>query len=204
MAIIDLSYTLNNQTSVYAGDPPVEVVASGELEKDGFADHKVSFGTHIGTHMDAPAHMIIGGKKLMDYPIERFMVRGICLDVRSGFHAQDIEAADIQPGMAVLFYTSASQYFTDEKYWHDYPVLDQAGIDALVKKQVSMVGMDAGSVDIAEDFPVHKALLGNDILIIENLNGETVKLVGKEFELFALPLKLEFDGAPTRVIAKMS
>lgn len=40
------------------------------------------------------------------------------------------------------------------------------------------------------------------ILPIENLTG-LEPLIGKNFDLYALPLKLEKDGAPTRVIARM-
>jgi arylformamidase len=60
--------------------------------------------------------------------------------------------------------------------------------------------MDTGSFDNAEGFPVHKQLLGADILLIENLTN-LEPLIGKQFKLYALPLKLERDGAPARVIA---
>ena len=201
--IVDLSHTINSQTPVYPGDPAVEIVASGDIAKDGFMDHKVTFGTHVGTHVDAPAHMIAGGKKLTDIPLETFMSQAICIDATKGFDLQVLQSSPLQPGMTVLFYTGASEYFTDEKYWSEYKVLDQACIDVLVQKQVRMIGVDTGSVDNVEEFPVHKALLGAGILIIENLAPTVKQLVGKQFELIALPLKLEFDGAPARVIAKV-
>jgi len=151
--------------------------------------------------MDAPMHMIDGGKQLKDYPVGRFICDAICIDASSGFDARAIGSADIKPGMAVLFYTGASEYFTEEKYWHKYHVLDQASCEALREKRVSMIGVDTGSVDTEEDFPVHKVLLGTDILILENLTN-LKELAGKTFELIALPLKLEKDAAPARVIAR--
>jgi kynurenine formamidase len=92
--------------------------------------------------------------------------------------------------------------FTEERYWHDYPVLDDAIVKVLIDKKVSMVGVDAGSFDNVEDFPVHKMLLDADILLIENLTN-MARLAGRRFELYALPLKLEQDGAPARVAARM-
>jgi len=54
-----------------------------------------------------------------------------------------------------------------------------------------------------KDFPVHRLLLGQNIPLIENLINLD-QLVGKEFELWALPLKLKGgDGAATRAVARI-
>ena len=53
------------------------------------------------------------------------------------------------------------------------------------------------------DFPVHRLLLGQGIPLIENLINLHL-LVGEEFELWALPLKLKGgDGAATRAVARI-
>lgn len=198
----DLSHPIKNDTPVYPGDPKVAIEPNGTLEHDGFCDHKLAFGTHTGTHIDAPAHMLKDGKQLKDFPPERFILEAICLDVRQGFKAADI-LAQAQPDAAVLFWTGAGDYFHKDRYWHDYPVLDDASIKALIDKKVSLVGFDTGSADKAEDFPVHKALFATDILIIENLTN-LKDLAGKTFKLYALPLKLEKDGAPIRAIGELN
>ncbi len=41
------------------------------------------------------------------------------------------------------------------------------------------------------------------MLIIENLTNLD-KLAGKDFTVYALPIKLELDGAPARVIAQVA
>lgn len=202
MQILDLSHTISNDTPVYPGDPPVQIETVGEISKDSYCDHKVTFGTHAGTHIDAPAHMLDSGKQLKDYPIDRFVSRGICLDVSSGFSVKDIDSAGIQEGDAILFFTGASEYFREETYWHDYKVLDSVCCQLLIDKKVSMIGLEAPSADLEEGFPIHKKLLGADILIIENLTNLKA-LVGKTFEFEALPLKLEKDGAPVRAIARI-
>jgi kynurenine formamidase len=49
---------------------------------------------------------------------------------------------------------------------------------------------------------VHKILLAKPVLIIENLT-HLEKLAGVDsFEVFALPMKLEADAAPARVVAR--
>jgi kynurenine formamidase len=107
--IYDLTQALNENTPVYPGDPKVKVEQVGVIAKDGFCDHLVAFGTHNGTHMDAPAHMIEGGKGLKDYPIERFIMPAICVDVRGGFVADRIASQISEVGLGVLFYTGASE-----------------------------------------------------------------------------------------------
>lgn len=66
---------------------------------------------------------------------------------------------------------------------------------------MKLVGVDTCSVD-HEEFVAHRALLGNDVLIIENLTNLSA-LEGKEFTIYALPIKLQIDGAPARVIAQI-
>ena len=56
--IIDLSHPLTEKTPVYPDDSSVVIEPAGQLVNDGFIDFKVTFGTHTGTHIDVPAHMI--------------------------------------------------------------------------------------------------------------------------------------------------
>lgn len=198
--IYDLTHAISEELPVYPGDPNVKLEPVGGIEQAGFLDHLLTMDTHNGTHIDAPAHMIAGGKELKAYSIDQFIKNAVCIDAAKGCDAETIASAINEEGLAVLFCTGASNYFYEERYWREYPVLDAACIKVLIDKKVSMVGVDAGSFDKAADFPVHRALLGAGILLIENLTG-LAPLAGKTFDLYALPLKLEKDGAPARVIA---
>lgn len=62
--IIDLSVPVNEKTPVYPGDPATKIDPAGVLAKDGYNDHYISLGTHVGTHIDAPLHMLEGGQSL--------------------------------------------------------------------------------------------------------------------------------------------
>ncbi len=198
--IYDLTQTITKNLPVYPGDPSIKLEPIGGIRQTGALDHLLTMDTHSGTHVDAPAHMISGGKALKDYAIDRFVRKGVCLDVRAGFSAAVIADSVPEEGLAILFYTGTSDYFYEARYWHQYPVLDASCVQMLIEKRVSIVGLDTGSLDNAKGFPVHKALFAADILPIENLTG-LLPLVGRTFTLYALPLKLEQDGAPARVIA---
>ena len=68
----------------------------------------------------------------------------------------------------------------------------------------SLIGIDALSVDstVQETSHAHVALLGADILIVENLTGLHQLKPRTVYQFSFLPLLLaEVDGAPVRAVA---
>lgn len=173
------------------------------IEKDGFTNYRLESGMHVGTHMDGPLHMIPDGMPLTEINPERFVGRGVLVDARECgeiIHTDILKPYTISQGDIVLFRTDWCAQFGTQTYYTDYPVLEPRCADLLVQLQVTMIGLDFPSPDKAP-FPVHSILLGNNILIIENLQG-LAKLEGVDrFRICALPLKLRADSAPARVIA---
>ncbi len=202
MKLIDLSVKLNEATPVYPGDPATKIEPAGVLEKDGYADHYISMGTHVGTHIDAPAHMISGGLTLDKLHIEQFVGPGKYIAVANSFVLETVKQANLQAGDIVLFHTGMSDKYYDPVYFEDYPAMSEEIAKYLVDRKVRMVGVDTCSVDNIDGFPIHKILLGAGVLIIENLTN-LGELSGKEFKVYALPLKLDIDGSPARVIAEV-
>ncbi|HSH31847.1 MAG TPA: cyclase family protein [Candidatus Saccharimonadales bacterium] len=199
--LIDLSVALNEQTPIYPGDPATSIKLAGDLDKDGYCDHYVSIGTHVGTHMDAPMHMLEGGQSLDKVPIKNFVGNGCYIEVQDGDFSA-IKSANIQEGDIVLFHTGMSDKYHDDAYFENYPAMSEDIAQYLVEKKVKIVGVDECSVDNKDGFPIHKILLGGGTLIIENLTNLS-QLKGKEFQVYALPIKLQIDGAPARVIAEV-
>ncbi|OGG72198.1 hypothetical protein A3E65_00340 [Candidatus Kaiserbacteria bacterium RIFCSPHIGHO2_12_FULL_56_13] len=199
--LVDLSVALNEKTPIYPGDPKTKIKISAVLEKDGYHDHYVSVGTHVGTHMDAPSHMIAGGKNLDEFPIESFSGRGVYIQTGKNFDSGEIKKVPMNAGDIVLFHTGMSDVYHDKSYYDEYPAIPEEVANYLVEKKVKIVGVDMCSVD-HEPFPIHRILLGNDILIIENLTNLGV-LAGKESTIYAFPIKLQIDGAPVRVVAEV-
>jgi kynurenine formamidase len=102
-----------------------------------------------------------------------------------------------------LIYTGWSRYWGTDKYFSDYPVLSPESTEWLSRFKLKGIGLDVISADGADsqDFPIHKAFLKNDTVIIENLKN--LDLVPIDQFLFScLPLKLEdADGSPVRAVA---
>lgn len=198
---VDLSVVLNEKTPVYPGDPIISTKPSGILEKDGYADSIVTFGNHNGTHVDAPSHMILGGKTLDQFPVDRFFGKGVLINVQKGITLDTIKKVKIEKDSIVLFYTGMSDKYHIEEYFTKYPAIPEEVANYLVDKRVKMVGVDMCSVD-HEPFPVHRIFLKNKILIIENLTNLS-SLEGKNFTVYAFPLKFQIDGSPARVVAQI-
>lgn len=201
---VDLSMPVNEDTVVFPGDAKPVFEQAGTLAKDGFADHVIHINNHLGTHIDAPDHMLEDIKMLVDYPVERFICAAICIDARGHetLTLDLLKGVELNPGQAILFYTGRGDSYKEQAYASDYPTIDIGLATKLADGKVSMVGVDMISFDHDRPFPIHKALLGKDILLIENLVN-LGSVVGKRFKLYALPIKLELHAAPARVVAQI-
>lgn len=199
---IDLSVSLNEKTPVYPGDEKTKIKAIAILEKNGYQDHYLCISTHVGTHMDAPAHMIPNGKNIGEISLEKFSGHGVYIKVSNQkFDLAEIEKIPIAEGDIVFFHTSMSEQYYLPEYFKNYPAIPESVADYLIKKKIKIVGVDACSPDYAP-FAVHKMFLQEGILIIENLTNLTL-LAGKKFKVYAFPLNIALDGSPVRVIAEI-
>jgi kynurenine formamidase len=143
--------------------------------------------------------MIKGGATLNDIPVNQFVGQGVYVKVDKDFSLDRLEAANIQPGDIVLFHTGFSDHYHEPAYFEEYPAMGQDVADYLVSKRVKLVGVDTCSPD-HDEFVAHRTLLGGNVLIVENLTN-LADLANQKFTVYALPIKLELDGAPARVIA---
>ena len=199
MRIIDLTHTFEGTMPSYPGDP---VPSLKKILKDECMDHALSTTMHIGTHMDAPLHMIAKGSYLSDIPADRFVGRGVLIDARGqdALSVDLLEKSDVREGDIVLLYTGHGETFHEKTYYAHYPLCTEDFAEEIVRRKVKIVGMDTASPD-ASPFPVHKILLGIGILIIANLCNLKALLDCGAFTVAALPMKLKSDAGPVRVVA---
>lgn len=205
MTYIDLSHEFIDNMPVFPGDPKTTLKQVASISANGYTDHQLSSVMHVGTHVDAPLHMIDGGKYVSELSVESFAGNGILIDVRgrSLIDVDSLKNTQISQGDIVLLYTGMSEVFGTEKYDMQHPELSEEFARLMVQKHVRMVGMDMINPDNKETFPIHKILLGNGILIIENLTNLKSLLTANSFDVFAFPLKLHTDAAWARVVAKI-
>lgn len=207
--IIDLTHTLKNNITVYPGTPGPAFIPSSTIEKDGFAESSVIMTSHTGTHVDAPTHIIPDARSLDQFPLEKFMGKGIIVDCR---HISSISREFLQPMEArirqadfVLFYSGWQFKWNTPLYFDPFPTLTTEATEWLLQFDIKALGFDTISVDTMTDeaLPNHHLLLRKEVLIIENMNNLD-KLMDKEFQLYCIPLKIErADASPVRVFAEI-
>lgn len=211
MPAIDLSHTIKNGMPVFPGTeaPTIEEVFSHEMH--GFREHRLNIFSHVGTHIDAPNHMIEGGETLDSMDVSRFMGPGICLDcTHRNSDSPQINIDDLIPYETeisecdfVLLNTGWYKNWGRDKYFTHYPALNAEAARWLADFDLKGVGVDVISIDSAEisGFEVHNTLLERGTIIIENLNALHL-LPNGGFLFSCLPLKFEdADGSPVRATA---
>lgn len=209
MKIIDLTHRIDSEMPVFPGTEKPIIQKANTIEKDGFAEVKITMYSHTGTHMDAPAHMIAQGFELDKFPIEQFIGKSIILDF-SNIHTRIIDVNTLKGHEEkiklvefLIIKTGWSQYWGSEAYYKAFPALSDEAALWLTQFHLKGVGIDAISIDDMDSvtFAVHKRLMEKNILIIENLTN--LDEVGEEpFTLSVLPLKTkDADGSPIRAVA---
>ncbi|MBI2321217.1 MAG: cyclase family protein [Chloroflexi bacterium] len=184
--------------------------------RDGRSNSKVSFWTHIGTHIDPPYHFVDGGQTIDDVPLERLIGAALRIDLRpvmrekTALTAADVERqgyrqAEVAGKIAVLHSGWMERKFGTPEFTTHYPWYDVSVAQWLVAGGAKAVVVDT-YIDHVEvprpgDCPCHRTLLGNGVPIIENVvNLE--QIAAREFTMYALPIKLyRGDGGQARVIA---
>lgn len=175
----------------------------------------LTLSSHVGTHVDAALHFMPGGRAIDEYPVSAFTGTGVVVDVpRDGVVAvtrNDMEALapDVRDGDIVLFHLGYGHRFGTPGY-ADHPYLTEDTAEWLVERGVRMIGVDTPTPDLGGahrppgfGFPVHMALLGRDILIIEHLGANVARLAGERVEVVAVPMPVRgADGAPAAVLAR--
>jgi len=210
--ILDLTQPIAPGMPVYPGTDAPAITASHTVEEHGFLEHRLTLLTHTGTHLDAPAHMLAGGRTLDSYPVGHFVGRAIAIDVANapgGAVGRDVLAphrAALAGSDFLLLCTGWSQRWGLDAYFEGFPVLTPDAAAWLADLDLRGVGVDAISVDAAGAavYAVHEILLGRGLVIVENLTNLRA-LVGRAFTFACLPLKLAgADGAPVRAIALLT
>lgn len=163
----------------------------------------VSFGTHTGTHVDAPRHSFTNGVGMNKIPLSKFVGNCRVLDCtrsKKCITVEDLKKHAIKKGERILAKTSNSRRGF-KTFYDDYVYLDGDAADYLAKKGIMLFGIDALSVKKrgGDDQRPHTALLKKGIVIFEGL--DLAKASAGSYLFAGLPLKMgDIDGAPARVV----
>jgi arylformamidase len=163
---------------------------------------EISFQTSIGTYLDSPRHRWPERRDIAGLTLDDVILPGLCVtvaDVQPGERVglSRLDLPEDLSGKAVLIRFGWDIYWATPAY-DNYPFIDTDVIAALRDRGAKLLGVDTPNADSRSDLsrPAHTVLLGQDILIVENLR-DLGRLPGTGFRFFAVPVKAVGAAAMT-------
>jgi arylformamidase len=198
--IIDISVPVSPSTVSWENEsiPVIERVSSIEAG-DGFNLSRLVFGTHTGTHVDAPLHFIEGGGSADRLPLEALIGPAVVVDARDV--SQEITSELVERELPadcerVLFSTRNSELWDQPSFSSDFVGISPQAAALLVERGVRLVGIDYLSVGAPE---THRELLSHGVVLLEGLDLRPA--AAGRYRLVCLPLRIAgADGAPARAV----
>jgi arylformamidase len=223
----DLTMPLFPGQVVWPGDPDIEITPLSAISSgDPTNISLLKLGSHTGTHIDAPCHILENEAGVDQILPEKLIGPAQVLDLtfssESLIFPEAIHQAGFCPNIPrVLFKTKNSTIHADQKFhqlnqlnqfnqinqfnqFHqDYVSLARETAEWLIQKGVFLIGIDYLSIEAfdTKDYALHRILLSHGVVIVEGIVLKSVQ--PGVYELFCAPLKLtQGDGAPARVFLK--
>jgi len=177
--IIDISMDLDERTVVWTADPQPKLIPIARQPKDECNFTWLDFGSHAGTHIDAPFYLFKDKWTSDQIPFDRMIGRCQVLDMTSvsdTITEEDLKKVEIKQKI-VLFKT----------------------LNYLVSIGVYTVGFDYQTIEREGKNELHKIFMSQDVISIDNLRlGHVDK---GEYDFICLPIKvIGIDAGPARAL----
>lgn len=221
MKIIDLSVLLYDGLSSFPSHPRMVVMDYETRAKsgarymapcEGFASKVFMMSDHGGTHLDAPYHFFDQGKTIEQIPLDATIGEAVLLDLSYKSPDEPVTRKLIEKHIRktnieikagdILFFRCWAGDWQSEGYF-ECKALDQSAAEWVIEKEAKAIGLDLPNADINENMrrDVHMALLGREILIMENII-HLDQISNDRFTFFGTPLNLKgMTGSPIRALA---
>jgi len=203
--IFDISVPIANGGVVYPRNPEICIEPHSELSKGGSSNvSRLSFGSHTGTHVDAPRHFFDAGSTVDRLPLNALIgpaqVFSFADDVMQ-ITADHLRGQRLTNVERILLRTRNSGFVKDREFHPDFTYLAPDGAEYLASLGVKLVGVDYYSVEQFRSghHRTHRTLLERGIVIVEGLDLSAIE--PGQYAFCCLPLRLEgLDGAPARAV----
>lgn len=216
--IVDLSVPIGEDTL----SPPsvgIQLELTSYHRGPGFWQaSKIEMLLHTGSHVDFTKHVQDEGETAADVPLERVFGDALVVDLSFAEANHEISVADleehapqIRPGDIVLVRTDWT-----EKHWGNFPTYYMESpycapeaAQWLIDRGAKAIGFDCFSEYCArlpdftsEDFIIHKIILENGSILMQQLTNFSQLPVGSRFPFFAPFIKIRgAEGSPARFFA---
>jgi arylformamidase len=197
---IDISMELNAKTLVWTEDKSPELIPVARQPDASVNFTWLNFGSHAGTHVDAPYYLFQDQWTADQIPLSRLM--GICqvLDLTHIEHiieAEDLEKIDIRHKK--IFLKTKNSFDPLEEFHGRHIVLSVKAAHYLVSIGMETVGYDYQTFELGGSHDIHTIFLKENITLLDNLR--LAETQAKDYFLMCLPVKITgIDAAPARAV----
>ena len=205
--LYDVSLPLSTGGLVYPGNPAVSITPQQSIAQGAGANvSRVDFGSHTGTHVDAPKHFFDDGAGVDAIPLEVLMGPARLLafgDSVTSIGEAELAAHDLTGVTRLLLKTRNSKWLASgsTEFHEDYTYVAPDGAEYLARLGVRLVGVDYLSIEQFHSghHKTHRTLLAQGIVIVEGLLLHEPP--AGDYHFRCLPLRLAgLDGAPARAV----
>lgn len=206
--LFDITRPITPSLAVWPGDTPYSTEYLVRMDEGGPVNlSTITFSGHCGTHTDAHFHYDPTGTRLAQMPLDAYIGPATVIDLRDALPdggailPEHLATVDLTRVSRLLVKSKAS-FVPDDVWDENFVYLAPETAQLLVDAGLRLFGTDAPSVDPQESKTLtsHKTLHRGNIAILEILQLRDVP--PGEYELIALPLKTDNDGAPVRAILR--
>jgi arylformamidase len=138
--LFDISVPVMNGGVVYPGNPEIHIEAQQDMAKGGSSNVSLlSLGSHTGTHVDAPKHMIPNAAGIDEVPLDALIGRAIVLGFDDEVMAVTeayLRAQPIDGHERVLLKTRNSQFIRERDFHREEG--DQPGSQGGIRAEVRL------------------------------------------------------------------
>jgi arylformamidase len=211
---IDLSHTITEDLARSPKHPQPHIRRIVSQPQQDANVTEIQMVVHHGTHVDAPRHFFLDGPSIEAIPLDRLYGPAVVWKVEVEPHGLITAAMlkelrpKVRPGEMVILDTGWWRKVKLPEY-HDQPSLSVDAAQWLVDHRVKMLAVDFATPDLTAhrrpadyDYPIHRTLLGQGVLIAEHVTNLSV-LSGRRVEaMFPAVSIAGADGGQSRAIAR--
>lgn len=202
---LDVSVPIHPGMLHWGRRPEIEVVESRSAGLPSNVS-RWRIGAHTGTHIDAPAHFVDGGKTVDQIDLAALIGPARVLDLTGVQHAitaSDLERAGLGDEGRVLLKTSNSATVLRSPWKSPHWVgLAPDGAQLLIEAGVVCAGIDYLSIedtDHTTEWETHQLLCAAEVLILEVV--DLLHADPGRYDMVSLPIPLQgAEAAPSRTL----
>jgi kynurenine formamidase len=170
MKVLDLSQDFSMHTPAFAGYAGPSIKWTKRLAFDRAGGQEITSTLHVGTHLDAPAHFLSGGKFIGDLPLD-FLVGPACVVDLERMGVGDYElytpehferwerdtGLTIDPGDILIIHTGYHRHYPENwadrsevdetRYFMRHPGPTREFAEWVLERKVRWIAVDCGSAD---------------------------------------------------------